>query len=200
MNRLEGVMRLSKAGIIGAVALSLAAGSAADQPLLTLRATAVDVGAVTPTGARRGGAGMVDIVIERWTTDDEHARLAAVLREKGPDALLDALEDLPRAGYIRTPGRLGWDLHYAREATSSDGGRRIVFASDRPMAFWELWNRPQSADYQFLAGEVRLRADGKGQGTLVPAARLDYNEGLKTIEVENYASQPVRLTEVKIDK
>ena len=193
-------MRRSKAGIIGAVALSLAAGSAADQPLLTLRATAIDVGAVTPTGSRRGGAGTLDIVVERWTTDAEHARLAAFLREKGPDSLLDELQKLPRAGYIRTPGRLGWDLHYIREVPTSDGGRRIVFASDRPMAFYELWNRPQSADYQFLAGEVRLRPDGRGQGTLVPAARIDYNEGLETIEVENYASQPVRLTEVHIDK
>jgi hypothetical protein len=193
-------MRRSKLGILGATALSLAAVTFADEPALKLHATAIDVGAVTPTGSRRGGAGMVDIIIERWTTDEEQAKLAAVLQEKGPDALLDELQKLPRAGYIRTPGRLGWDLHYAREAPSADGGRRIIFASDRPMAFWELWNRPQSADYQFLAGEVRLRSDGKGQGTLVPAARIDYNAGLKTIEVEQYASQPVRLTEVRIDR
>jgi hypothetical protein len=190
----------SNRGFIGVMALSLAAVSSADQPALKLHATAIDVGAVTPTGARRGGAGTVDIVVERFTTDEEHARLAAVLREKGNESLLDELQKLPRAGYIRTPGRLGWDLHYVREVRSSDGGRRIVFASDRPMNFWELWNRPQSADYQFLAGEIRLRPDGKGQGTLVPAARIDYNEGLQTIEVEDYASQPVRLTEVRIDK
>lgn len=193
-------MRRSKLGIAGALALSLAAVTSADQPVLRLHANAIDVGAVTPTGARRGGAGMVDIIVERFTTDEEHAKLAAILKEKGPDSLLDALQKLPRAGYIRTPGRIGWDLHYVREEPSSDGGRRIVFASDRPMNFWELWNRPQSADYQFLAGEIRMRADGKGQGTLVPAARIEYNAGLETIEVENYASQPVRLTEVRIDK
>ena len=194
-------MRRSKAGIIGAVALSLAAGSAADQPLLTLRATAIDVGAVTPTGARRGGAGTVDIVIERWTTDAEHARLAAVLAGEGRRTACSTHCRSCRAP--DTSARpAGWAGTFTTSVRSpiSDGGRRIVFASDRPMAFYELWNRPQSADYQFLAGEVRPGPDGRGQGTLVPAARIDYNEGLETIEVENYASQPVRLTEVKIDK
>jgi hypothetical protein len=168
--------------------------------VLRLRATAVDVGASSPTGGRRGGAGMLDIDIERFTTDEEHARLAAVLAEKGPDALLSELQKLPRAGYIRTPTSLGWDIHYARQIPLPEGGSRIVFATDRPMNFWELWRRPQSVDYQYLAGEVRLGPDGKGRGTLVPAARIDYNEVTKTIEIENYSSQPVRLTEVRIEK
>jgi hypothetical protein len=191
---------------MGAVALGVSLtwavgrGVAADKPTLRLTATAVDVGAVTPTGARPASTGTLDIGIERFTTDEEQARLAAILAEKGSDALLDELQKLPRVGYIRTPTSLGWDLHYARRMDLPDGGTRIVFATDRPMNFWELWHRPQSVDYQYLAGEVRIGRDGKGRGTLVPAARIDYNAGLKTIEVENYASQPVRLSEVRIEK
>jgi hypothetical protein len=68
------------------------------------------------------------------------------------------------------------------------------------MPFWEIWNRPQSAEYQYMFAEIRLGADGRGQGTLVPVARIDYNEDLKTLEIENYASQPVRLTDVRVEK
>ena len=177
-----------------------ASPGAADDKVLKLRAVAVDPGGVTPEGGRRASTGRLDVGIERWTTDAEHARLAAVLAEKGPDALLHELQKMPRSGYIRTPSTVGWNIHYARQMPLPDGGRRIVFATDRPMNFWELWNRPRSAEYQFLLAEIRLGPDGKGKGTLVPAAKIDYYEPTKTIEVENYSSQPVRLTDVQIEK
>ena len=190
------VISLAAAG----AGLAASASSAADKPLLRLRAAAVDAGAVTPSGSRPASAGILEIGIERWTTDAEHARVADVLVEKGPDGLMSVMKDLPRAGYIRTPTSLGWQIHYAREILLPEGGRRIIFATDRPMAFWELWNRPQSADYQYMFAEVRLGADGRGQGTLVPVARIDYDEGTRTIEIENYASQPVRLSDVRVEK
>ena len=182
---------------LGALMLSLAAATAtrADQPMTRLRAAAVDI------GGNRAHTSMLDIGIERWTTDEEHARLAAVLKEKGADALLEALQKTrPRAGYIRTTGSLGWDVYYARQTTLEDGTRRIILATDRPMNFWELWSRPRSVDYQYTLAEIRLGPDGKGRGTLVPAARIEYDEMTQTIEVENFDQQPVRLTEVKVEK
>src|SRR4029077_6337851 len=54
-------------------------------------------------------------------------------------------------------------------------------------------NQPPSADYEFLLGEMRVGPDGKGEGKLVPRARIRYNKGSKSIEIENYASEPGRL-------
>jgi len=193
---LSVVMTLLVAGAGGAAS----AWSADGKTVLRLRATAVDLGGITAQGTRPAGATVLEIGIERFTSDAEHAKLAAVLAEKGSDALMSALQKLPPAGYIRTPGSLRWNVHYAREIPLSEGGRRIVIATDRPMNFYELWNRPRSADYQYLLAEIRLGSDGKGRGTLVPAARIEYNAPTKTIEVENYASQPVRLTEVRVEK
>jgi hypothetical protein len=142
---------------------------------------------------------MLEIGIERWTSDAEHAKLAAILAEKGKDSLLNELQKRPRAGFIRTPTSLGWQIHYARQIPLPDGGRRIIIATDRPMNFYELWNRPRSAEYQFTLAEIRLGPDGRGKGTLVPAARIDYHEPTKTIEVENYATQPIRLSDVRVE-
>lgn len=175
------------------------AWSADGKPVLRLRAAAMDPGGMTADGGKRASVTMLEIGIERFTTEEEHAKLAAVLAEKGPEALMSELQKLKAAGYIRTPGSLRWDIHYARQVALPDGTRRIIFATDRPMNFYELWNRPRSVDYQYMLGEIRLGPDGKGQGTLVPAARIDYNDATRTIEVENYASQPVRLTEVRVE-
>jgi hypothetical protein len=162
---------------------------------LRLRAFAVN----TNNTAGRA-AGTLDIVVERWSSDAEVDKLRGVLKEN-PDKLLSTVQSLkPRAGYVRGQNTIGWDLHFAREASLPDGGHRIVLGSDRPMSFWELTNRPRSADYEFLLVEIHLDKDGKGSGTLAPAAMVNYDEDTKTLEVENFQNQPVRLTQVEVVK
>ena len=78
------------------------------------------------------------------------------------------------------------------------GGERIVFATDRPMSFAERASGARSRDYEYLVGEVRVGPDGKGQGTLVPRANVMYDADNQTLTVENYDSQPVRLTNVRV--
>ena len=85
----------------------------------------------------------VDFTVTRWSTDAERAQLLAIIKEnKDPtDKLLRALQKLPKVGYIRTPDRLAWDLHYARQSPLDEGGRQIVLATDRPIGFWEASRR-----------------------------------------------------------
>ena len=142
----------------------------------------------------------LDITIERWSTPEEAAKLRDVLTEKGADALLETLQKMPRTGSIQRTGRLGWDIHFAQQVVAADGSRRIVLATDRPMSFWEAANQPRSADYAFTLAEIRLGADGKGEGKLVPAAKIDYDKESNTLEIENYNTEPTRLTQVEIEK
>src|SRR5262249_52163711 len=74
----------------------------------------------------RGAAGNIEIVINRWSTDAQRDKLMAVMLEKGPDKLLDALQDMPRMGYFRTPGQVGIDIHFARRLPLPEGGERVV--------------------------------------------------------------------------
>jgi hypothetical protein len=163
-------------------------------PLETFTATAVNM-----SGVGRPGAGVVDIAIERWSTDAERDRLVAVLKEKGSAALMSALQKLRRVGYIRTPGRIGWDLHFARDIRT-ENGRQVVIATDRPMSFWEASRRPRSSDYDFTLIDIRFDPDGKGTGKLAVAAKVDYNDKTQTVEIENFGIEPVRLTEVRSSK
>ena len=71
----------------------------------------------------------VDIVINNWSTEAQRDQLLAILQEqkdvyKANQALLKALQKMPKLGYIRTPERLAWDLRYARENKGEDGGRQ----------------------------------------------------------------------------
>lgn len=182
------------AGLVAAVLLT---------PPLKLRAGAAEVierftaTAVNMTGVGRPGAGVIEIGIERWSTQGERDRLIQTLKEKGEDKLLDQLRDMPRVGYIRTPQSLGWDLHFARTVKRDDGSRQVVIATDRPMSFWEASRRPRSADYPFTLIDIRFDPDGKGVGKLAVASKITANSKTGTIEVENFGIEPVRLTEVR---
>jgi hypothetical protein len=182
--------------VLGAIGFGARATSADDKAVLRLRAFAVNLNST----ARGSAATTYDINIERWSTPEEAARLRDILTEKGEDALLEAVQKLPRMGSIARTGHLGWDIRFAQQIPAAGGGRRIVIATDRPMSFWEAANQPRSADYAFTLAEVRLGPDGKGEGKLVPAAKIDYDQESKTLEIENYNTEPVRLTQVQVVK
>jgi hypothetical protein len=188
--------RLYVLALASALGTSVAGPPAAHakEPMLLLRAFAVNM-----AGVGRATAGTIDIGIERWTTDDERAKLFSVLVEKGSDRLLDALHDVkPRAGFVRTSNSLGWDVNFAHEIPLPDGARRILLATDRPMSFWELRNQPRSADYEYTLIEIRLGPDGKGVGKMATAAKIQYDRDANTIQIENYSTEPVRLTQVEV--
>lgn len=190
-------MSRSSATFVLALALGVApslAARASEGPDLPLRLSAI---AIHMGLAPRTATGTLDIVIERWSTDEETQRLVDLLARKGEGALLDAVQSTKlRAGYIRTPWSLGWDIAFARQEPSKDGGRRIVFATDRPMSFAERYAAGRSSWYEFMVGEVHFPAEGKGQGSLVTAARLRMKKDGKTLEIENFETLPVRLGEV----
>lgn len=183
--------------LVGLFALAVPGSAPAADPLLSLSAFAVNMSGVGRTGRTE----TLQIVIERWSTDEERALLVDTLVEKSADKLLDAVQKIkPRAGYIRTTTSLGWDIQFARETDLPSGGKRIVFATDRPIGFQEARNSSRSADYEFMICEIRLGPDGKGEGKLSTATKVTYDKDKKQVELENYGQEPVRLTQVLTDK
>lgn len=189
-----------------AMAAALTAGlAAASTSTLTLaqtkgtpeRFTAL---AVNMSNVGRSGANTIEIAVDRWSTDAERDRLLTTLMERGADKLLDVLREMRRVGYIRSPNSLGYDLHYARRTPLPDGGERVVLATDRPVGFWEAVNQPRSLDYPFTIIELHLNADGEGEGKLSIATKIVADKDSKTVVLEDYANQPVRLTSVKREK
>jgi hypothetical protein len=163
---------------------------ASNSPREAFTAIAVNISNVGFTGATP-----IDIVIERWTTDAERDRMLTTFREKGADALLNILQDVPRVGYIRTPDSLAYDLRYAQELPGRDGGRQIVLGTDRPIGFWEAAARPRSIEYPFTFIELRLNREGQGEGKLSIATKLILSGDV--LVLEDYANQPVMLNNVR---
>ena len=175
-----------------AVPLVSSSAHAKEQEVLRLRAFSVNM--------QGGRAGMLNIVIERWSTQQEIDNLKAILVEKNDDALLAALQKIkPRCGFMQIPGQLGWDIQYAREIKTATG-RQVILGTDRHVGFGEAARNTRSSEYEFTLVDIRFGADGKGVGKLALSTKITYNKDTRTIEIENYGREPVRLTEVRSEK
>jgi hypothetical protein len=144
----------------------------------------------------RGSAGSVELVINRWSSDADRDRLMSVMFDKGQERLLQELQKMPRMGYIRTPGSIGWDIHFAAHVPAKDGGERIVLVTDRHMGFREVANRNRTVDYPFTIIELNVPKSGDGDGKITVATRIIPDSGGRIVTLENYDIQPVLLTKV----
>jgi len=141
------------------------------------------------------GAGIVQIDVNRWSTQSERTELLNALKKSGAEKLLDTLQDMRPVGTIKTPDSLGYDLRYANQTSLPEGGRRIVLATDRPIGFWEATRRPRTIDYPFTVIQMEIDRNGEGKGTLSFATKV-IPQG-DTIVLENFATQPIMLTQIK---
>jgi hypothetical protein len=163
--------------------------------------------AVNMSNIGTGATATVEFDVDRWSTENDRTKLISIMEQSGADALLQALRDMPAHGRMRFPAwqgpdplnaRLGWDIRYASQRTDDEGKRRIVLALDRYLSFWEIANRPRTIDYPFTFVEIRVDKNGEGEGKLSIATRVDFNKSTNVIELETYASEPVRLQQVKV--
>lgn len=163
--------------------------------------------AVNMSNIATGSNAVVDITVNAWSTPEERTHLITTVLEKGSDALLRELQKAPVKGRFRIPGArrpdphhlaLGLDLHYAWQTPLPEGGRRIVLATDRYIGFQEARNQPRSIDYPITLMEIRVDKDGKGVGKMAVATKISFDKKKNEIELENYASEPVRLNNLQV--
>src|SRR5882762_3282869 len=84
---------------------------ASSAALLTLGASAQTMGTperytASAININNGQAGTIDITVNRWSTDKQRDALMATMVSKGPEKLLDALQDMPAVGHFGAPGNL----------------------------------------------------------------------------------------------
>ena len=173
------------------VAVSAVPASQSTNAPVRFTATAINM---DPTV--RLNAALVDFTVTRWSSDAERKRLLDILVEKGQDRLQRALHDMPRVGTIKTPDTLAYDLRYARSIPAEDGGEQVVLVTDREIAMWETASMSRTLEYPFMVIELRLDKSGQGEGKLTVATKLSVNKSGQIV-MENYGTQPVRLSNVK---
>jgi len=136
-----------------------------------------------------------DFRVTHYATDEEIAKLAAILKEKGQDGLKNELEKL-NAGRINAVGSTGNRIAVARRR-QVEGGSVITIVTARYMSFQELSNAGRSRDYPFGFLQVKLDDQGKGTGQFVVAAKISFDKKNGRYDIESFGNQYIKATNVR---
>lgn len=113
-----------------------------------------------------------------------------------------ALQELRTVGFIWTGGSLGYALKYAQRSEEPGGGERIVLVTGRPLGRWDgdgPWRGSDGsgpASELFTVVELRLGADGKGEGKLSVSGPIEVDPPNGSVALADYAAAAVHLRDV----
>ncbi len=153
------------------LAAAIPAISADDGKTETIDATAMG------TSTQMGKTVSVKVIINRFSTEQDRQVLIDAFKNGQSQGLVKALEDMKPVGRIAITGTVGTDLAYIA-LIPSPTGRKIRFATNRPIRFAEAYNAGPSTAFNLTAGEFDLNDSDKKKsgGVLYPAAQLIINK------------------------
>jgi hypothetical protein len=155
-------------------------------------------GSVVGIGGRLGGVVRpFTLTIEGYTSNEEALRFATTLKEKGQEALLQEMQK-QKLGRFALNGDVGREINVVREH-KTEHGRKITLVFERWLQMFELRYGTRSQDYPFTYAEIYLSDDGKGEGTLIPAAKIYFDDKEEnTVAIENFGIYPARLANIEL--
>lgn len=153
-------------------------------------------GVAIGTGGAVGGRSIsFNLRITRYTTDEEVDQYAALLKEKGQDALRRALEK-PDLGRINPVTSTGNQIAVARKRQVGSETIITVFTA-RNMPFIELYQNGRTTDYPFGFMQLKLNEKGEGNGQIMVAAKVRFNRKQGHYEIESYGNQYIKAVNVR---
>ncbi len=166
------------------------------QPPANERWSAWVVSTDGPTG---GQTGELHMTVESWTTPEERQALFNALKSGGAEELKKVLAKMDK-GWMKFANTLRWTVNHAA-TFDTPKGRVVRLLTIRPIFFVETARSAISMDYEFGAIELLLDADGRGQGVLIPAAKISFNkDGQLEIDTPPRDMTPVKLNQVHLEK
>ena len=180
-------------GAIGFAILIIAGAATAFGPgRTTLTGTAVIYGSGLNT---RTITRPFTFIISGRSSSGDVERFIESLQSGGQDGLKREL-DRDEIGRFSIGSSVGVPVGAIIVDRDGDDTRiRAIFA--RWVGFGELRRGLRSTDYPFGYADIRVDRNGKGEGTIIPAARIRFRGG-DTIEVEDFGTFPGRLMGVRV--
>jgi hypothetical protein len=151
------------------------------------------------SGAVAGKSFGLNVYIDGVSPEGQVDGLIEILRQKGQDGLVSALEKSKDLGRVAPTGSVGTTMRVVLINPRPDGGQHIVLATNRPIAFGELYNGTRSRDYPIGIVVLNVDGNGKGTGTFAPLCKVKFNKK-KELVVEHYGQKPFRLANVTRQK
>jgi hypothetical protein len=151
--------------------------------------------AVGQAGVPAGKTFGMTVYVDEVTSDADVQELIGILKAKGQNGVVDAMEKMKDKGRAAPTAGVGTGMRFVRMRPNNKGGYHIVLATNRSISFPELYNGTRSTDYPIGIVVLDVDKDGKGTGSFAPACKIKFNKKGE-LEIEHYGQKPFRLANV----
>ena len=129
------------------------------------------------TGTQLGQIVEVQMEIYQFSAPEDRQLLKEAFEKGQNEGLVNALKQMKAVGRCSITGDVGDDMAFI-DVIPTPTGRKIRFATHRPILFGERYFNTQSKDYSVTAGEIEINDSDKKKSTgfLFPAAQLVINK------------------------
>ena len=143
------------------------------------------------SGRLAGRSRPFSLIINNYTPANQVRELNEALGRDGQEGLLKALSKMD-AGRIQIGTGVGVPANAVIVDPWGEGGRKLTVFYERNVSFYELRYGTRSEMYRVGYAEIFLNREGRGEGTLIPAARVRLRDG-NVWEVEDFGVFPARI-------
>ncbi|HYL05529.1 MAG TPA: hypothetical protein VE075_05795 [Thermoanaerobaculia bacterium] len=134
--------------------------------------------------------------VDHYADGADVQRLTGTLAARGQYSLRDELWHERSSGYLRVGGRIGYPVAAVLSQQTANG-RTLHVVLNRPLSTREVQYFTRSSKYPFTVLELNVDNNGKGEGRLLGAAKMEMRGN--TLEFVSLGIQPVRLLAVHAD-
>ena len=147
-------------------------------------------------GASGAAAATLQVHVDRYSPDADRTAVESALKQGGYAGFLNALRKAPQVGRVQV-GERQFDIRWARQTNTPNGGRTIVVVTDKPMFFVGGGAADAKPRAGYDVGLIQMTVDGVGfgSGTMAAAARVRPG-GEAGVQVDDYADEPIKLVTV----
>jgi hypothetical protein len=177
------------------IPLAMVPAAQVGEPPMRFAANALNIG-----GNAGPVATLIEIDIERWSTDDELRQLVVPLASNRQTEASTVLRNLKPVGVIRALDFSAEPIHYARRTILKDKRQHFLLIGSRPMRFFEPLRAPNMSAFPFTVIELDVDATGNGAGIINLAATLAGEPERPLKVVPDRFIEPVTLTKVRPGK
>ena len=180
----------------------IAAAQVPDGPLL------LHASFVTLTAAGASTNHVMEITIDKYSSNNDKVELVDAMIKGGQDAALSRMQRMVFKGRMRIPDwtgpdpngyKAGWEIRYVWREPMPDGGTRLVIGTDRPLRLDETLEDPRIANYPFTFIEIHLPKSGKGEGRMDGRTRVVFDKDKKSIQFAQFSAAPFMLSDVTVE-
>jgi hypothetical protein len=159
--------------------------------------TGVEKYSATAQVGSGAGSGNIPVIItiRSYSSNEEVGQLVSSLRAQGSDGLVDAVRTLNSKGNFAPAQMMSQELKVIRSVPTTNG-RQVRMVTDRPIGFLEGMVGARSLTYQTGIVVMNLDKNGKGDGQMLVAARISFDQGGELV-IEHFDVQPILLTDIQ---